>query len=105
MAPAPNPGPGYWMHETSGVLAPAVTAYLEGGALTLKQIGIMRAYLRQWIMWPYWQAPWQMAAGVQEPGDPDPELVALRERVDTITSRRDIDVWCEAALGLGLDPL
>jgi hypothetical protein len=26
--------PGYWMHETSGVLRPVVEAYLHGGPMT-----------------------------------------------------------------------
>ena len=46
--------PGYWMHEISGVLAPAVKAYLTGGAMTPGQIAAMRAYVRQWIDAPIW---------------------------------------------------
>lgn len=41
--------PGYWEHETSGVLRPAVTAYLRGDAMTPDHVAAMRAYLRQWI--------------------------------------------------------
>ena len=37
--------PGYWKHETSGVLRPAVEAYLGGGPMTGSQIAAMRAYL------------------------------------------------------------
>ena len=41
--------PGYWQDETSGVLRPAVIAYLDGGDMTPEQIAAMRAYLRQWM--------------------------------------------------------
>lgn len=42
-------GPGYWMNETSGVLRPAVEAYLNGTEMTPGQIVAMRGYLRQWV--------------------------------------------------------
>lgn len=47
--------PGYWMHETSGVLRPAVEAYLNQRPMSKKQIAAMRAYLRQWIAAPEWR--------------------------------------------------
>lgn len=46
--------PGYWMDETSGVLRPAVEAYLHGRDMTPEEIVAMRAYLRQWIMATTW---------------------------------------------------
>lgn len=39
--------PGFWMNETSGVLRPAVEAYLRREPMTPNQIAAMRAYLRQ----------------------------------------------------------
>jgi hypothetical protein len=39
--------PGYWMYETSGVLRPAVEAYLAGGPLSEAHIAALCAYLRQ----------------------------------------------------------
>lgn len=41
--------PGFWMNETSGVLAPVVRAYLSGARLGERPVAVMRAYLRQWV--------------------------------------------------------
>ena len=80
--------PGYWMYETSGVLSPAVEAYLSGGPMSPDHIAAMRAYLRQWIM-----APW--------PGD----VEMLRRLVDSVTSRATLAAWLTHAYKLGIDPL
>ncbi len=80
--------PGYWMYETSGVLRPAVEAYLSGGPMTPEQIAAMRAYCRQWI-----NADWQ--------GD----IEQLRRLVDHINSRPTLAAWLAAATDLGIDPL
>ena len=80
--------PGYWMHETSGVLRPAVEAYLMGAKLTPEQIAAMRSYLRQWIM----QGTWVNAD-------------KLRQSVDAIASRVDIEGWLDRAMDVGIDPL
>jgi len=48
--------PFYWMFETTGVLRPAVEAYLNHGEMTEPQIAALRAYLRQWIAGP-WRGP------------------------------------------------
>lgn len=82
--------PGFWMHETSGVLRPAVEAYLTGATMRPDQIAAMRAYLRQWIFAPVWQ------------GD---EIAELRRRVDGLTSREMISVWLGDAVACGIDPL
>ncbi len=81
--------PGFWMNETSGRLAPAVRAYLEGRQLSRAGVMVIRAYLRQWI------------AGDFQGGEP---LEALRRGVDAIHSTGDIDDWLAAALELGIDP-
>jgi hypothetical protein len=78
----------YWMNETSGVLKPAVMAYLKGGELTAPQIAALRAYLRQWIMAGDW-----IGAGL------------LRDDVDRLASRGEISAWLARALELGIDPL
>jgi hypothetical protein len=83
-------GPGFWMNEQSGVLAPVVKAYLKGDPLSLADVGTMRAYLRQWINAPVWH------------GEP---IEGLRRQIDTIFSREDIDAWLEGALDEGIDPL
>lgn len=82
--------PGYWMHETSGVLRPAVEAYLNGGEMSPRQIATMRAYLRQWIN----NGPWK-----------GPLIDPLRTRVEEITTRADIHDWLEMALREEIDPL
>ena len=82
--------PGFWMNETSGVLRPAIVAYLEGAPMTPEQIAAMRAYLRQWIMadWP-----------------PGPGLQLLRHGIEGLTSRAALGAWVHQALMLGIDPL
>jgi len=80
---------GYWMNETSGVLRPAVEAYLNGAEMTPMHIATMRAYLRQWA-----NGPWI-----------GPMIDPLRTRVEEIITRKDIDDWLEMALESGIDPL
>jgi len=82
--------PGYWMNETSGVLRPAVMAYLEGSRMTPDQIAAMRAYLRQWIM---------------APGFIGPAVQRLREAIDRIATQADIREWIIDAAYDGIDPL
>ena len=82
--------PGYWMNETSGVLKPAVEAYLSGDPLDQAQIAALRAYMRQWIMAPVWRGK---------------EVVDLRRRVDGLSSRQTIERWLDDALELDIDPL
>ena len=53
----PTPIPGYWMYETSGVLRPAVGAYLRAEPMTDEQIAAMRAYLRLRIAEKEWIDP------------------------------------------------
>jgi hypothetical protein len=84
-------GPGYWMNEQSGFLAPVVEAYIQGEPMTLRDIGIMRAYLRQWIQAPVWNG----GEAIEE----------LRRGIDEIISRAGIESWLERALDVGIDPL
>ena len=81
---------GYWMNETSGVLKPAIVAYLNHDEMTKEQIAAMRAYLRQWI------------AGDWMPG---PMLDSLRTQVDRLTSQSAIASWVGVAAGMEIDPL
>ena len=85
-----DPRPGYWIYETSGVLRPAMEAYLDGRIMTAEQVAAMRAYLRQWIAAPAWRG-----AIVQ----------TLREQVDGLTTRRQISAWLDKAIEAGVDPL
>ena len=86
--PMMNGEPQYWMHETSGKLAPVIKAYLLHEPLTDEGVAIMRAYLRQWIMAPGF-------TGVEE----------LRTLVDSIRNERDIRHWLYRAEDRGIDPL
>jgi hypothetical protein len=83
-------GPGYWMDETSGVLRPAVVIYLRGEWLAPPHIAAIRAYLRQWIEPDVW-------------GD-QPEIEALRQSIDGLTTQAAIDAWLAAALEINIDP-
>lgn len=94
-----NMGPGYWMHETSGVLRPAVEAYLRGAPLSGEQIATLRGYLRQWIMAPVWDQNPHASA------DDRALLDQLRLRIDTLTDRAAIDRWLDDATDAGMDPL
>lgn len=82
--------PGYWMDEVTGVLRPAVEAYLNGAPMTLIQLGAMRAYLRQWIAHPGWMGE---------------EVEELRRDVEKIRTRKDIEAWLDAAGEINIDPL
>lgn len=77
------------MHETTGVLRPAIMAYLNHDEMTGEQIAAMRAYLRQWAAGP-WVGP-----GVE----------TLRADVDRLQTRDALVQWIELAVALGLDPL
>lgn len=79
--------PGYWPNETSGVLAPAILAYLHDQPLTPAQVGAIRAYIRQWMRGDY--------LGVEE----------LTAKIDAIQTREDLHRWFDEALELGIDPL
>ena len=82
--------PGYWLAETTGILRPVVMAYLEGKDMVPEQVATMRAYLRQWIADPSWQGP---------------GIAALRERVEAIRTREDVENWLADADEAGVDPL
>jgi hypothetical protein len=78
------------MNETTGVLAPAVEAYLFNAVLTPEHIAALRAYLRQWI---------------NAPGFRGPRVDFLRSCVDDLVTRAAIDRWIDIAVDEGLDPL
>ena len=78
------------MNETSGVLSPAIEAYLNNRPMDREQIAAMRAYLRQWIMAPGWIGP---------------EVEALRKNVNWLFTREAISMWLDAAMEEGIDPL
>lgn len=97
MLPDPDDprAPKFWMNETSGVLRPAIEAYLSGGEMTPDQVGAMRAYLRQWIMSPAWDMNPHGSA----------ELSGLRDGIDSLVNRAQISSWLTKAIDVGIDPL
>lgn len=86
----PN-APKHWQQETSGALKSVVWAYLTHERLTLYQIALLRAYLKQWVYSPVWKG--------------STELDGLREQVTEATTQRDLDCCIELAVHMGLDPL
>jgi len=92
-------GPGYWMYETSGLLRPAIAAYLNGAPMTEADIAAMRAYLRQWIGAPVWDT--NPHAGPEERA----WLAQMRARIDGLASREAISAWLHDAIVGGIDPL
>jgi hypothetical protein len=78
------------MYETSGVLRPAVRAYLKGKAMTAKDIAAIRTYLRVWIFAPEFD------------GD---GIEALRQTVDGLASRKAIKDWLATARKEWVSPL
>lgn len=81
--------PGYWMNETSGVLAPIVRKFLEGHELVIGELAIMRAYLAQW-----------MEGDFKGPG-----ADKLRADVPNIYTTADLRRWLGRAIDVGIDPL
>lgn len=92
-------GPGYWMHETSGALHEVVERYLLGLSLTPEDVAYLRAYFRQWIMAPIWDA------NPHATDESRSHLTRLRREVDELKNRETIDLWLDAAGDEGIDPL
>jgi hypothetical protein len=86
--------PGYWMNETSGVLEPAVKAYLNGDVMDGAQLAAMRAYLNQWMDGPWMAGP--------EDGN---AIELLRQAIDGLTNWQKLHDWFSVALDFGIDPL
>lgn len=91
LSPEHPDAPKYWMHETSGVLARAVEAYLTGKKLDKEQIKLLQASLHQWVQSPVWT--------------PSGSLEVLRLRVAAIECFWDLHRAIEAAVELNMDPL
>lgn len=87
------------MYETGGELKPAVEAFLNRRMLTPRQISLLRAYLRQWIMSPAWDANPHATKENRE------ELAGLRDMIPSLVSRAQIHRWIMKAVAIGLDPL
>jgi hypothetical protein len=105
MAPALPPpddprAPKYWRYETSGELAIVVGVYLAAvRALTMREIALMRAYVKQWIDSPVWDLNPELTAESRA------ELAWIRESAGRIASESDLRAWLRVAEGQGFDPL
>jgi hypothetical protein len=77
------------MYETTGVLRPAVEAYLRNEPMTPEHAAALRAYLRQWMA-----ASW-VGTGIED----------LRKRIDGLTEREHFHRWFSDALDHEIDPL
>jgi len=92
--------PRYWRDETSGVLAPAIERYLTRPRdLTVRDIGLIRAYIRQWIDSPMWDANPHADAAQRA------NLRELRSLAANVASVGDLRHWFDVALDMGHDPL
>lgn len=89
--------PKYWMHEVGGKLVPAMKRYLSEETPSLRDVDLIRAYLRQWIDSPVWDHGNE--AEMQR------DLDELRRKVRELRTVSDIALWVEDALELGIDPL
>ncbi|PZV19220.1 MAG: hypothetical protein DCF22_00700 [Leptolyngbya sp.] len=90
----------YWRNETSGILQPAMMAYINHGAYpnqcpapTPEQMGLIKQYLQLYINAPCW-----------EEGEQG-QLAALRKSVQEITDLASCDRWLDEAMQWGFDPL
>lgn len=91
--------PGYWMHETGGALAPAILRYLENEPLTVRDLVLIRAYIRQWIHADVWDSNPNLGE------DGRAELARLRRLAQGLNNRDAIDSWIAESVDFGLDPL
>jgi len=99
-AVGPDAAPKYWRDEQSGLLAAAVRAYLDNpNAMTLRDVALLRAYLRQWIGSPVWA----MAPSMDDRSRA--ALAVLRASIDRIHDAAGIGNWLRAAMAEGIDPL
>jgi hypothetical protein len=80
----------FWMYDTSGVLRPAIRAYLKGKPMTAKDITAIRTYLRVWVFAPEFDGD-----GVEP----------LRQTVDGLASREAIEDWLATARKEWVSPL
>jgi hypothetical protein len=90
--------PHYWLYETTGVLRPAIEAYLAG-SMSPGQVSAMRAYLWQWIHAPVWDQNPHATVGDRA------WLTLLRRRAEDLDSIEAIRAWIVDATDFGMDPL
>jgi len=99
----PKPGaldaPKYWMYETGGELGPAMRRYIDGENLTIGDVSLICAYLRQWFDSAVWdQNPYLDSRDKLD-------LDFLRRLARLAHTKEHIDSCVRAAVSLGMGPL
>lgn len=74
--------PGYWFHETSGILKPAIVDYLNNAPISAERIRILKAYFYQWID----DGSWRMGADDKQ---------KLLETLIKAQTRKDLAQWLD----------
>ena len=82
--------PRFWMEETTGVLAEAVNAYIDGERLEPRQVELLRLYLQQYI---------ERAVLA---GDVNRNL--LLQRLPKLRTARDIENFADEIAEQGIEP-
>lgn len=98
----PGGGPLRWQDDTTGVLPKAVWAFLNEGraqtACTPEQAELVRDYMEYYINAPCWQ--------LGESGEAyHSDFTALRERIKSLKTTKEMSEWMGSAMSLGIDPL
>ena len=73
--------------------------YIRGEELSLRDVWLVRDYLRQWVEAPVWEQNPHMTFQGQV------ELVKLRAKVLGAKTKEQIDSCIELATDMGMDPL
>jgi hypothetical protein len=73
--------------------------YIRGESLQLRDVSLIRAYLRQWVESPVWE---QNPEGTI---DSAIRLAVLRALVLGSRTKDQIDQCVQTAIGMGMDPL
>lgn len=87
------------MKETGGELGPAVERYIKGEDLSVRDLALIRAYLRQWVDSPAWDAN-PAATDLSQR-----RLTQLRGKVFGAATKEQIDDCIHMAVDMGMDPL
>ena len=91
--------PKYWMDEVGGELKPAIHRFLTGGALSLRDLALIRAYLEQWADSSAWDLNPHLGDGGRQ------ELADLRKQIHGARALREIRRLVDRLVDLGMDPL
>ena len=97
--PSAPEAPKYWMYEQGGELGPAMLGYLKGDELSIRDLRLIAAYLRQWVDSPAWDANPALSAESRQ------ELATLRQKTASARTKAQIDESVSMAVDMGMDPL